>query len=30
MGPDVASFCVDAEDALEASLKGEHGWSVAR
>lgn len=29
MCPDVASLCVDAEDALEASPKGGHRWSVA-
>lgn len=29
MGPDVASLCVDAENALEASSEGWHGWPVA-
>ena len=29
MGPNDASFCVDAEDILEASLKGGRGWSMA-
>lgn len=29
MGPDVASLCVDAENALEASSEGRHGWPVA-
>lgn len=29
VGPDVAGLRVDAEDALEASPEGGHGWSVA-
>lgn len=29
MGPDVAGFCVDAEDALEAGPEGGHGWPMA-
>lgn len=29
VGPDVAGLCMDAEDALEASPEGGHGWPVA-